>query len=317
MGRMLRAGFAVTLGVIGLTLAPSPADAVEQVTVTGIVTDQYGEPVEGATIEAAGRYGAGPGDYVGFGSTTSGPDGRYTLVFDPYREDAPVAWADELRVELDSWHRVDLPDYEPGGSYTVDLQVVRDPRLSGTVTDESGAPVAGATVQLHNVATEDDFCDPQYGAYCWHDRALTTDADGRYATVLDPGDLVTMRVEKEGYATEVVEGVTGGAVDVQLSPLPPADSPPAAPTDVDATAIGPRRARVTFTAGTAAVLGFRATCVSRGGLARRAPGDASPIVVRNLAPGRRYHCSVRARNEHGWSAPSAYSSWFRAPLPRR
>ncbi len=66
--------------------------------------------------------------------------------------------------------------------------------ISGTITDSAGAAIAGATVTLRNVETGSE-------------RTQATDRDGRYAVVSVPVGTYTLRVQKEGFATQERTGI--------------------------------------------------------------------------------------------------------------
>ena len=66
--------------------------------------------------------------------------------------------------------------------------------IEGVVVDESGAPVPAATVSLRNTATN-------------FERAVTTDADGRFRGLLLPLGPYRVSVALAGFATTVREGI--------------------------------------------------------------------------------------------------------------
>src|ERR1700739_2608084 len=79
--------------------------------------------------------------------------------------------------------------------------------LFGTVTDTSGAVVPGAEVSVENVSTG-------------LKRDGRTDKTGEYRLVGLPTGSYTLRVEKEGFQTEVREGIAlspGAAIGINLS----------------------------------------------------------------------------------------------------
>src|SRR5262249_5417622 len=79
--------------------------------------------------------------------------------------------------------------------------------LSGTVRDETGAVVVGASVTLRN---------PLTGA----SRSVRTDDEGRYSlTNIEPGEY-ELRAERSGFKTDVQSGVllaVGGTTVVEIS----------------------------------------------------------------------------------------------------
>src|SRR6185503_8183525 len=66
--------------------------------------------------------------------------------------------------------------------------------IEGTVSDPSGAPIAGATVLVKNTATN-------------LERTLATDADGRFRALLLPLGPYRVTVSLTGFATLVREGI--------------------------------------------------------------------------------------------------------------
>src|SRR6201997_2211617 len=79
--------------------------------------------------------------------------------------------------------------------------------LFGTVTDTSGAVVPGAEVSVENVSTG-------------LKRDGRTDKSGEYRLVGLPTGSYTLRVEKEGFQSEVREGISlspGAAIGINLS----------------------------------------------------------------------------------------------------
>src|SRR5580704_12311758 len=79
--------------------------------------------------------------------------------------------------------------------------------LFGTVTDTSGAVIPGAEVSVENVSTG-------------LKRDGRTDKTGEYQLVGLPTGRYTLRVEKEGFQTEVREGIAlspGAAIGINLS----------------------------------------------------------------------------------------------------
>jgi hypothetical protein len=67
--------------------------------------------------------------------------------------------------------------------------------IEGVVSDESGAPVSGATVTLRNTATN-------------FERVVATDSDGRFRGLLLPLGPYRVSVGLTGFATAVREGIT-------------------------------------------------------------------------------------------------------------
>ena len=81
--------------------------------------------------------------------------------------------------------------------------------ISGTITDSAGAAIAGATVTLRNVETGSE-------------RTKQLTSDGRYAVLSVPVGTYTLRVQKEGFATQERTGIVltvgqSAKVDVALA----------------------------------------------------------------------------------------------------
>ncbi|MGH3347017.1 MAG: carboxypeptidase regulatory-like domain-containing protein, partial [Nocardioides sp.] len=166
---------------------------VEYAEVGGTVTDETGAPVAGVAVAVPG---------TGYRTTTAA-DGSYSVLVDPgevtLRFRAPGYTAAERTMTLD-----------PGGTATVDvaLAAAADGTVAGTVTDGSGAPVAGATVRIAELE----------GAQ------TTTAADGGYALAGIPAEDYLLEVTAAGYlgAERQVTVPAGGtaAVDVVLTTAP-------------------------------------------------------------------------------------------------
>ncbi len=84
--------------------------------------------------------------------------------------------------------------------------------LTGTVTDSSGAVVAGATVLVHSQETGADI------------RSLTTTETGSFNITNLPAGRYTVTVKNSGFETYVANGVILNvaekhSLDVQLTPV--------------------------------------------------------------------------------------------------
>ncbi len=92
---------------------------------------------------------------------------------------------------------------------------------------------------------------------------------------------------------------------------------PDAPTGVSAAGASPTSATVSFTPGGnggSAITGYTAECSSDdGGTSSQGSGEASPLTVAGLSPGKNYRCRVRATNSVGDGAWSADSQAFLLP----
>lgn len=223
---------ACVLATVVLAVVPvPPALAATPITVSGTVTDQFGDPVAGVHIEAINHHWRGA--WETFGETTTDAGGHYSFAFDPrHRLDGGlVLWAVSLRVVgPDHWREsAALPDYEPGDSMVVDVEIEQRPHVTGLVTDGAGTPVAGASVRFHNVATEgNEECSDEYGCPLgwWNEREVTTDGEGRFSTWSHSRDLIGVVVSAPGFVTQVIYDVASGEhLAVQLVPGEPGPEP--------------------------------------------------------------------------------------------
>jgi protocatechuate 3,4-dioxygenase beta subunit len=174
--------------------------------VTGVVSDASGGPIEGATVTAARREALGAGDMIA--ATLTDRDGRYRLTLAPgsyvvsgEREDYVRATADLEVADLDR---------------TLDLRLVPAGVVEGIVKDvASGAPVAGAKVEA-SAARPGRFGGGR------RSRPVTTDAGGRFRlTGLTPGAIaLSARVDADGRQspepTEVLLGIGEQVTGVEL-----------------------------------------------------------------------------------------------------
>lgn len=157
-------------------------DSLETGTVSGTVTDGAGDPVEGATVSAAGT------------ETTTDASGAYELQV--------PGGAQDVMVEADGFESAtESVEVVAGSTTTLEVELTRVATVSGTVTDESGNPVEGATVSAG-------------------DAEVTTDASGAYEIQV-PGDTQELAVEGDGFesVTESLDVQAGGTatVDIELT----------------------------------------------------------------------------------------------------
>ncbi|MFI6426222.1 carboxypeptidase regulatory-like domain-containing protein [Promicromonospora sp. NPDC050880] len=178
--------------------------------VSGTVTSG-GEPVAGAVVRLEG-----PGGTV---TTTTAADGTY-------RFDDVLAGDHVVSVEAPDGYRVDGPatqDVTVGSEDVtgVDFALTTPGTIGGTVTDDAGEPVAGATV---TVAGPDGPVE------------LVTDAEGGYfAGDLPPGDYTITLTVPEGYTagttersvtvTDAGENWLTEDFEVSQEPVEPQDQP--------------------------------------------------------------------------------------------
>ncbi len=214
MGRRWIAGAicAAVTTALGLSTVP-PAAAAAPITVSGTVTDQFGDPVPGARVRSVvtlDRYW----DEI-FATTTADAEGEYTFTFSPRRwvRGEPI-WADKVWADHAAYRAdyTDLPDYLPGDLIDVDVTVTKRPTFGGVVTDPQGAPVAGAKVLVHNIDAEIEGCDDDDGCSSgyWLQDVLFTDAAGRFDRWSETYDEVAMVVTAPGFAAATRYGVRPG-----------------------------------------------------------------------------------------------------------
>jgi PKD repeat protein len=134
--------------------------------IAGTITDQAsGLPITGATVS------------VGAQTTTSGPDGTYSLVGIPAGERTVIAGAPGYAGATRDQSVV------AGGAYRVDIALGAPGSLIGHVTDAAtGQPVAGAAITYPGGET-------------------TTDASGAYSTAAISAGLQQVAASAAGYVT--------------------------------------------------------------------------------------------------------------------
>ena len=189
-------------GIKQIYYADAPDSTIDvhyYVTVSGRVTDNTGKPVLGATVTLRDS----KGEQVG--KQTIITDGSYTyagLPADTYQVqiDYPVAGAELVNKttrDADSYGASYPDGMTPGSVWSWNLNAVT---VSGTVSDQKGAPIEGATVVLKLNS------DPAkaYG--------VTTDQDGRWSMGLMNGDYTASAM------TEIDAGhIYHAAADVPIS----------------------------------------------------------------------------------------------------
>ena len=136
------------------------AQLTEHGTISGIVTDANGDPVEGVQVSAGGFLAStrSDGSYL---ITVLFP-GSYTVAFRDVddRGFAPE-WYDDANNEGSATPvEVDAGEAVVG----IDAQLAQGGSISGRVTDESGNPLAGITAMVGG----------------WHDQRAVTGTDGSY-----------------------------------------------------------------------------------------------------------------------------------------
>ena len=145
--------------------------------VTGTVTDEKGQPVEGVEIRAS----CGMGSLMPTGSTTSDDQGRYTLRFGPgmrSRNESTGTWgaglqaatihaskpghteknlgrqgglmmADELPPKDNAWSAKPGEIVLPNKPHRLDFVMVPSAAIEGELIDEQGKPIADRRVSVH------------------------------------------------------------------------------------------------------------------------------------------------------------------------
>ena len=196
-------------------------------TVGGVVVDEDGAPVEGATVYVSIEYKKRPGDShqlgVGGGPKTDA-DGRWSVPFVPVSK-----W--------DAYVSINHPDFkpnrgqlsreefgiEPGDQPTARIMLKRGLKITGRVTDESGKPIAGAKVwtkffnDLRRATTGTDGtyslvgCEPKM-------TRIVVSAPGKARDFKDV--LVDPNMEPVDFAMKPGGNIRIRALDAQGNPIP-------------------------------------------------------------------------------------------------
>ena len=153
-----------------LKLTVFPLDGV----VAGVVRDRDGQPISGATVIGCDQ------------ESISGDDGRYELA-------VPAGIGLRRVVAYAAGYAAGSVTFDypqSGARMPVDIELLREVRVTGTVTDDEGAPIAGATVHSSMAPRA----------------RVETDRDGRYSLGhLDPSFAFHfVEANKTGYLTESV-----------------------------------------------------------------------------------------------------------------
>jgi hypothetical protein len=175
---------AVVLLLLGVLVVPGPAQAepgegdAALGTIAGTVTDPGGDPLEGATVTIRSE-----DDWA---ETTTGEDGTYEMSVRAGHypvEFIPPEGTDLAAEFYDDTYGAPQPVQVVADTTTtgIDAQLEVGATISGTVTDDEGAPVAGVDVSVWSWWNS----WPGYGRYA------ETDATGAYEVVgLPPGYAV-------------------------------------------------------------------------------------------------------------------------------
>ena len=135
-------------------------------------------------------------------------------------------------------------------------------------------------------------------------------------TVTYPSPLLTETVtgltNAKAYTFKVAAGNVAGTGVATAVSVAEVVGAPGAPTAVRAVKVSSGHLKVTFTppalTNGAAVTGYTAACTSSNlGVTKSASGPASPLTVSALSPGKKYTCTVKAKNSRGLGPASAPS----------
>ncbi len=213
---------AIWVGEEGI-VQPEPAkldltvDAIErkECRMSGIVSGEDGNPIEGASLLFSGVIGGGRYEK----SVDTDENGKYELkllMSNPESEEDDYSITILPPVESD--FAILRPDSLDCGSESVirDFVLPRRLLLSGAVANEDGIPLADVKVMANKKATSDEGST----AYL---KSTQTDSAGRYALRIDPGTYDVSFVAQTGspLARQVVYDVqlsTDGNLDAQLLP---------------------------------------------------------------------------------------------------
>ncbi|WP_172824898.1 carboxypeptidase regulatory-like domain-containing protein [Halorientalis sp. IM1011] len=141
-------------------------ESVTTGTIEGTVTDDSGSAIEGATVSADGE------------STTTAADGSYSLTVEA--GDYTVE-ASANGYESDSQNVTVNAEETTTANFSL-TEIVNDGTIEGTVTDDSGSAIEGATVSADGQST-------------------TTAADGSYSLTVEEGDY-TVEANADGYQSD-------------------------------------------------------------------------------------------------------------------
>ncbi len=180
-----REGYASTsqMGVKVPNLEPLVVQLVPAITLTGVVVDEDGEPVEGANLQTMAEQGTrGAGGFANveslYRSGRSDDSGAFRI-------EGLVSGKHRLTVRSQQHRQTELPPLEvTPGEEPEPLRIVleRGARLEGRVTDSAGRPLAEATIQP--VQKRQDLASMMTRDF----RAARTDANGDFTLEgLGPG----------------------------------------------------------------------------------------------------------------------------------
>lgn len=165
--------------------------------ISGRITDQFGQPVEGAWVDASGRLPgrAGPGE--GFYDAVTDADGRYTIIGLPTGSYTPVVYTDSRRPELAPEWSGDADRLSSGSAIsvkaaktaTMNAQLAPGGTVTGRVVTSSGeAAPAGLEGDIF------DADGQPVGSLWWDGQAL-------HASALPGGDFtICLRDYETGHS---------------------------------------------------------------------------------------------------------------------
>ncbi len=171
----------------------------------GVVTDPDGRPVAGAAVTAT-MANASEADLMTASAVVFSTDaqGRYRITLLPGKH--------IVQAESAGFGPAFGQATVAGGADTqVDLQLTRSLRITGRVTDKSGAPLEGVAISAGwSGQIEGTFG----GSYA---RAATSAADGRYALEDLREGMHTLSATLKGYVTESKLQINAGTSDVDFT----------------------------------------------------------------------------------------------------
>jgi uncharacterized surface anchored protein len=162
-------------------------------TISGIVTDAHGNPIQGAWVEAYSDNGNG------WGNAETGPDGSYKIGGLDTGEYRVEVWAGgyihEYFDDTRDWENAFIvPVVEGYDTPNIDFNLTKGGSISGMVRDSQGNPIEGAWVST----------DPYEDGVSWGE--AWTRADGSYEIDGLATDEYRVLAEAEAYVDEFYDG---------------------------------------------------------------------------------------------------------------
>lgn len=185
------------------------------VAIGGIVTDEMGQPVAGASIEIHSDSKPEPADLVRWSAhqTTSDENGRW-------RWNAAPPNLDDVTINVTHSDYANKPVFRPLTSVASAAEfrqqeatsVLRDGfSVAGRVVNQQGDPISDARVAVG---------ENRLGSYL---RAVNTDRNGRFAIKYSQAGMTIVTVEAEGFGPELRQvTLSSGLQDLELALKPPA-----------------------------------------------------------------------------------------------